>query len=76
MCLVRFVFGLIVYLLVCLFFDCLFAFMVGMFSNYVVIADSFPDYVFKMCEHGFTIVPLCWLGGFVFTTLSLLFGKN
>lgn len=60
----------------CLFFDCLFAFMFGMFSNYVVVADSFPDYVFKMCEHGFTIVPLCWLSGFVFTTLSLLFGKN
>lgn len=76
MCFFRFVFGLIVYLLVGLFFDCLFAFMFGIFSNYVVIADSFPDYVFKMCEHGFTIVPLCWLGGFVFTTLSFLFGKN
>lgn len=76
MCLVRFVLRLIVYLLVCLFFDCLFAFMFGMFSNYVVVADSFSDYVVKMCEHGFTIVPLCWLGGFVFVTLSLLFGKN
>ena len=76
MCFIRFVLGLIVYLLVCLFFDCLFAFMVAVFTNYVVVADSFPDYVFKMCEHGFTIVPLCWLGGFVFITLSFLFGKN
>lgn len=50
--------------------------MVGMFSNYVVNADSFPDYVVKMCEHGFTIFPLCWIGGVAFTTLSLLFGKN
>ena len=76
MCLVRFVLGLIVYLFVCLFFDCLFAFMFGMFSNYVVVADSFPDYVVKMCEHGITIFPLCRIGGVVFTTLSLLFGKN
>jgi hypothetical protein len=50
--------------------------MFGMFSNYVVVADSFSDYVVKMCEQGFTIVPLFWLGGFVFVTLSLLFGKN
>lgn len=73
MCLVRFVLGLIVYLLVCLFFDCLFAFMVAVFSNCVVIADSFPDYVVKMCEHGFAIVPLCWIGGILFVTISLLF---
>lgn len=50
--------------------------MVAIFSNCVVIADSFSDYVVKMCEQGFTIVPLCWLGGFVFVTISLLFGKN
>lgn len=73
MCLVRFVLGLIVYLFLCLFFDCLFAFMVAIFSNCVVIADTFPDYVVKMCEQGFTIVPLCWIGGIVFVTISLLF---
>jgi hypothetical protein len=47
--------------------------MVAVFSNYVVIADSFPDYVVKMCEHGFAIVPLCWIGGILFVTISLLF---
>lgn len=73
MCFFRFVFGLIVYLLVCLFFNCLFAFTVAIFSNYDVVADSFSDYVVKMCEHGFAVVPLCWIGGIVFVTISLLF---